>query len=88
VVPDEPGTRTLRVHFLAYTSLPQATPATGRPYVLPGLMEDAPLFRASVQTRFPIKGVTALNRSTQVKRAGDTVAVLIDDVHDVLTLRY
>lgn len=88
VVTDDPKTRTLRVHFLAYTALPQSTPATGRPYVLPGLMEEAPLFRATVHARFPCKSARAFNRSTQVKRAGNTVHLLIDDVHDVLLLRY
>jgi hypothetical protein len=88
VVTDDPKSRTLRVHFLAYTALPQTTPGTGRPYVLPGLMEQAPLFRASVQARFRIKSARAFNRSTEVKRTGDTVTVLIDDVHDVLMLHY
>lgn len=88
VVTDDPKTRTLRIHFLAYTALPQPTPATGRPYVLPGLMEEAPLFRAKVQTHLPLKSVRAFNRSTQVKRSGDTLTLLIDDVHDVLILQY
>ncbi|MCW3100274.1 MAG: hypothetical protein JWL77_5892 [Chthonomonadaceae bacterium] len=88
VVTDDPKSRTLRVHFLAYTALPQPTPATGRPYVLPGLMEEAPLFRVTVHVRFPIKSAQAFNRSTQVKRTGDSVTILIDDVHDVLMLRY
>jgi hypothetical protein len=88
VVTDDPATRTLRVHFLDYMALPQPTPATGRPYVLPGLMEEAPLFRAVVHALFPLKGVSAFNRSTQLTRAGDTVTALIADVHDVLLLSY
>ncbi len=88
VVTDDPATRTLRVHFLAYNSLPQTTPPVGRPYVLPGLMEEAPLFRAALHAHFPIKRVTAYNRSTQLTRTGDTVMVIIDNVHDVLLLSY
>jgi hypothetical protein len=88
LVTDDPATRTLRVHLLAYTALPQPTPATGRPYVLPGLMEDAPLFRATVHAHFPLKGVRAFNHSTQVTHTGDTITATINDVHDVLLLHY
>jgi hypothetical protein len=49
VVTDDPATRTLRVHLIAYNATPQTTPAKERPYVLPGLIEDAPMFRASIE---------------------------------------
>ena len=88
VVTDNPKSRTLRIHFIAYNALPQTTPATGRPYVLPGLMEDAPLFRATVRSNVPLKSARALNSSTQLKRVGDIVNLTINDVHEVLLLKY
>jgi len=88
VITDDPATRTMRVHFIAYNSLPQTTPASGSPYVLPGLMEEAPLFRAAVHCRFPLKSASAFDKSTRVTRSGDTVTATINDVHDVLRLGY
>jgi hypothetical protein len=88
VVTDDTESRTLRIHFLAYNSLPQTTPAAGRPYVLPGLIEEAPLFRASIRTDVPVTSITAGNRSTQLKRSGDTVEATINDIHEVLLFRY
>ena len=88
VVTDDPKSRTLRIHFIAYNALPQTTPASGRPYVLPGLMEDAPLFRATIRASAPLKSVRALNRSTLLKRSGDVVDATISDVHEAVLLRY
>jgi len=88
VVTDDPKTRTLRIHFLAYNALPQATPATNRPYILPGLMEEAPLFRSTVRCHFHVKSASASNKSTAVKMMGDSVKLTIDDVHEVLRVQY
>ena len=46
VVTDDPGRRLLRVHLIGYNGPPQTTPIKDRPYVLPALIEDAPMFRA------------------------------------------
>ncbi len=88
VVTDDPKTRLLRVHFLAYNALPQTTPPTGRPYVLPGLTEEAPLFRAAIAVRFPVKSVTAWNPATQTRRIGNRIEATINDIHEVLALKY
>ncbi len=88
VVTDDPKSRTLRIHFLAYNALPQTTPATGRPYILPGLIEEAPLFRASIHIEVPLKSAKAGNKSTQLKRAGKTILVTINDIHEVILLKY
>ena len=88
VVTDDPGSSTLRIHFLAYNSLPQTTPATGRPYILPGLMEEAPLFRATIRAARPFKDVKAWNKSTTVGRSSKIVNVTINDVHEILNLKY
>lgn len=88
VVTDDPATRTLRVHLLGYNAPPQTTPVKDRPCVLPVPIEDAPIFRASITTREPLKSAKALNRSTELNRRGNRVVALIDDIHEVLLLRY
>ncbi len=88
VITDDPATRTLRVHFMAYNPTPQTLPVKDRPYVLPGLIEDAPIFRAGITTREPVKDVSALNPSTELKRAGLRVEATINDIHEVIVLSY
>jgi hypothetical protein len=88
VITDDPANRILRVHFIAYNPTPQTMPVKDRPYALPGLIEDAPMFRAAITTREPLKDVSALNRSTELKRAGLRVEAIINDIHEVLLLGY
>jgi hypothetical protein len=88
VVTDDAATRTLRVHFLAYSSLPQTTPARNRPFVLPGLMEEAPIFKVTVKTRSSLKSVEACAKSTRLELHSDRVEAMIHDVHEVLSLSY
>ncbi len=88
VVTDDPAARTLRVHLIAYNATPQTTPAKDRPYVLPGLIEDAPMFRARIEFRDDVKGVKALNRSTQLTKRGRRVELTVADVHEVIQCRY
>jgi Hypothetical glycosyl hydrolase 6 len=88
VISDDPAGRTLRVHFIAYNSLPQTTPARDRPFVLPGLMEDAPIFEAKIQTRDRIKSAKAWNATTRLETHGNEIQLTIHDVHEVIRLRY
>ena len=88
VITDDPITKTLRVHFIAYNPTPQTLPVKERPYALPGLIEDAPLFRASLVTQEPLKNATALNPSTELRRDGHRVGVVINDIHEVVLLSY
>jgi len=88
VVTDDPATRTIRVHLIAYNATPQTTPVKERPYVMPGLIEDAPMYRASITTREALKSVKALNHSTELKRRGQSVEAVVNDIHEVLLLRY
>jgi hypothetical protein len=88
VVTDDPTTRTLRVHLLGYNAPPQTTPAKDRPYVLPVPIEDAPMYRVSITTREPLKSAKALNRSTDLKRRGNRVEAVVNDIHEVLLLSY
>jgi hypothetical protein len=88
VVTDDPATRTLRVHLLGYNSPPQTTPARDRPYILPGLIEDAPIYRATIEVCDGLKSAKALNRSTELKRRGNRVQLTIADIHEVIQCRY
>jgi hypothetical protein len=88
VVTDDPTTRTLRVHFIAYNATPQTTPVKERPYVLPGLIEDAPMFRASIELRDGLKSAKALNRTTQLKKRGKRVELVVEDIHEIVQCRY
>jgi hypothetical protein len=88
IVTDDPATRTLRIHLIAYNATPQTTPVKDRPYIMPGLIEDKPIFRASFELRDALKTAKALNRSTQLKKRGNRVEVTIADIHDVIVCRY
>ncbi|HRZ57093.1 MAG TPA: hypothetical protein P5525_16735, partial [Candidatus Paceibacterota bacterium] len=88
VVTDDPATRTLRIHLIAYNATPQTTPVKERPYVLPGLIEDAPMFRASLEFRDGLKSARAMNRTTQLKKRGNRVELTIADIHEVIQCRY
>lgn len=88
VVTDEPDLRRLRVHFLGYNAPPQAIPAQGRPHVLPALIEDAPMYRARVKLRDPIRSVTVLNATTSVENREQEVVLTINDIHEVVLIEY
>ena len=88
VVTDDPANRTLRIHLIAYNATPQATPMKERPYIMPGLIEDTPIFRATIELRDGLKTAKPLNRSTQLKKRGNRVEVTIADIHDVIVCRY
>lgn len=88
VVTDDPATRTLRVHLIAYNATPQTTPTKERPYVVPGLIEDAPIFRASIELRDGLRSAKALNRSTQLKKRDRRVELTVADIHEVIQCRY
>lgn len=88
VVTDDPTTRTLRVHLLSYNSAPQTTPARERPYVLPALLEDLPLYRAEIKVSGPVEDVKSARKTTEVKRDGSQIRVLVNDVHEAIVIRY
>ncbi len=88
VVTEDPANRTLRIHLLGYNSPPQTTPATNRPFVLPGLIEDAPQYRVIVESAKPVRKVSALNPTTEIKQTGRRIEARIQDIHEVLTIQY
>ena len=88
VVTDDAAERTVRVHLLGYNSPPQTTPGIDRPYLIPGLIEDPPMYRASLSLNRPVLEATALNPSTLLRRDGSRIELTVQDIHDVILLRY
>lgn len=88
VVTDDPKARELRVHLIAYQSTPRPTPARNRPFVLPGPVEDTPMFRAAVTLRDRPRGVRASGKGTRVTTRGHRVEATVEDLHEVLVIRY
>jgi len=88
VVTESRDQRKIRVHLLGYLSPPAATPARNRPYILPGLIEDAPIFRATIRVRRPFKKARAWKRSTLLKRGDDRIEVTVEDIHEVIVIDY
>ena len=88
VVSDDPEKRVLRVHLLGYNSPPQTTPEQNRPYILPALIEEAPLYRATVEFEDVVRRAEALNPTTHISLERKRVDALINDIHEVLMLHY
>lgn len=88
IVTDDPEQRMLRVHLIAYTPTPQTTPAKNRPYILPGLIEDKPMYRASIKVSQPVRSAKMLNNTSQLKRTGDRLDLIVDDLHDTVLIQY
>lgn len=88
VVADDPASRTLRIHFLAYNAPPQTIPAKDRPHVLPVPIEDTPIYRAKLFFSMLPASVECHNPSTSIKRSGQAVDLLIEDIHEVVVVRY
>ena len=88
VVTENPKDKTIRIHLLGYNSPPQTTPPTNRPFVLPGLIEDAPLYRVTVECAEPFRTVSATNPSTEVRQSGQRIEAMIQDIHEVLVIRF
>jgi len=88
VVTDDPEARKMRIHFLAYHPTPRTTPPQNRPYILPGLIEDRPIFRVHVTLSTDVQEVQAWDPRTQLSTTGRTIEALIEEIHEVLIIRY
>ena len=85
---DDPASRTLRVHFIAYNSTPQTTPEHNRPFVLPGLVEDTPMFKAAVILHDSPRDARALNPTTRLDPHENRLNLTVCDIHEVILIRY
>lgn len=79
---------TLRVHLISRVSPPTATPPKNRPYALPSLAEDVPLYRARIRCRQPIADAAALEESTILARSGERdLSATIESIHETIVLK-
>lgn len=76
----------LLVHLLAYWAPPATTPPRNRPYVLPGLIEDAPTYRVRLRLAAPPVSAAAGSDATILKRDGATLEAVVSDIHEVITI--
>jgi hypothetical protein len=88
VVTDDPANRTLRVHLVAYNATPQTTPPRNRPYAIPGLIEDAPLYRVQLDLAQDAANVTACNPTTSIQYRGRRIEAIVEDIHEVIAIEY
>ncbi len=88
IVTDDSEKRLCRIHLLAYSSPPQSIPATNRPFVLPVPIEDDPLYRVSIELDCPIKDAKAWNPSTSIKIESPKIDATIENIHEILMIRY
>jgi hypothetical protein len=88
VVTDDAASRTLRIHLLGYHAPPQTMPVRERPYVLPALMEDRPVFRAVIRLRDEPQSVQTINADTVLRRDGQRIELLVSDVHETVLVKY
>jgi hypothetical protein len=78
-------TGTIRVHFLGYL-VPPGTTGEKRPWVIPDLIEDLPLYRATVTFDATVAHAHAINDDTQLQVNKSQVELTINDVHEVLVV--
>jgi hypothetical protein len=74
-----------RVHFLGCQTPPGWTPSKNRPYGLPTLIEEKPLYRATIELKEKIKQAQCLNNNTELTQTTDhTIELLINDIHETV----
>lgn len=88
VITKEQDTRRVRVHLLCYNAPAQTTPPSQRPYVLPALIEDRPMYKVTIKFNRPPQHVRVLNPSTQIKWSDNSADLTVDDIHEVVTLDF
>ncbi len=88
VVTENPEEKTIRIHLLGYNSPPQTTPPVNRPFVLPSLIEDAPLYRVTVECAEPFRTISAINPSTELRQSERRIEATIQDIHETLVIKY
>lgn len=88
VVTDDRASRTLRVHLLGYFAPPQTTPAKGRPFILPALLEDLPMYRVRIKPAVKVTGARALSDSAKLTRSGREIVAVVEDLHEIILIDY
>lgn len=76
------------VHLLGYLSPPGWTPSNNRPFRLPVLIQDKPVYEAAIELRRGIAAVRCLNADTELRMEGRRVRLLVRDIHEAVSLEY
>jgi hypothetical protein len=85
VVTDDPAARTLRVHLIGYCAPPQTSLGA---MVRPAMIEDKPMYRVAIECDRPLAGASSFNPTTTLRRDGNRLEAVVDDIHEVLRLNY
>ena len=85
---DDPASRQYHVHLIAYAPAPTSTPPKNRPYILPGVIEDPPMYRARIHLEDRPRNVRAWNKDARIEVNGDTVELQANDIHELVTIEY
>jgi hypothetical protein len=88
VVTEERKSNKIRIHFLGYNAPPQTTPSRNRPYVLPAMIEDPPMYRASVFTTAPFNHFSLLNRNSIASHHENRIDLTVHDIHETLIIDF
>lgn len=80
--------RRVRIHLIGRIEPSAATPISGRPAVLPTMMEDTPMFRVRVHCQEAPQSVQATSKKTLTTTENLEITALIEDVHEVLILDF
>ena len=87
VVTEDRESKLLRVHLLGYNAAPQATPAKGRPHVLPALMEQPPIYRAVLNLADIPVAVEVLGPDTVLDWDERQISLTVNQVHEIVVIR-
>jgi hypothetical protein len=88
VATDDPASRQYHVHLIAYAPAPTSTPSKNRPYILPGLIEDPPMYRARIHLEDRPRNVRAGNKDARIEVNGETVEIQANDIHELVAIEY
>jgi hypothetical protein len=88
VATDDPAVRQYYVHLIASAPGPAATPPKNRPCILPGLIEDPPMYRARIHLQDRPRNVRARSKDARIDVNGKIVEVLANDIHEMVTIEY
>lgn len=86
VVSRDPDSLTLRVHLIGYLSTPGSVPERNRPFILPGLVEDTPMYRGEIKFRDHIKQAHAFDEKTEMKNDNSTLSFVVENVHETIII--
>jgi hypothetical protein len=51
-------------------------------------IEEPPMYRAAVEVGFPIKNAAAWNKSTTLTRHANRIEASVNEIHEVISLKY